>query len=144
LAFLVAAYSDKRMIDVLGLDERHRRVGAVDRTRRGVDQVLDAGVAAAFDHVQESGDVALHIDMRILGRIAHAGLRRQMHDAAEAFAREDRLHRGLIGDIDFLESKVRVALQHREARGLQAGIVVGVEIVESDDLIAALEQRACV
>jgi hypothetical protein len=57
------------MIDILPFGKRHPRVGAVHRTRGGVHQMLDALPAAALEHVQEAGDVALHVHVRILDGI---------------------------------------------------------------------------
>ena len=67
--------------------KRHPRVGAIDGTRRGEHQVLDAVVPAAFQHVERAGDVAVDVGLRRLERIAHAGLGAQMHHAVEALAR---------------------------------------------------------
>ena len=69
-----------------------------------------ARTPAAFEHVQKSRQVGFGVDVRILDRIAHARLRRQMDDVAEGFARKHRLHRGAVGDIDLRKLKLRMAL----------------------------------
>ena len=102
--------------------------------------MLDAVVAAAFEDVQEADDVAVDVDVRILDRIAHAGLRREVDDAAEFLGRKQRLHAAAIGQVELYEAEIPLPLQYLEARGLEARIVVVVEIVEADDLIAAREQ----
>jgi hypothetical protein len=51
----------ERMIDVLLSENGMPGIGAVHRTGGGVHQVLHGVVPAAFDHVQEAGDVALHV-----------------------------------------------------------------------------------
>jgi len=63
-----------RVVDVVVHAEGHVGVGAVDAGTAGVDQVLDAGVAAAFEDVDEAHQVAVDIGMRVLQRIAYAGL----------------------------------------------------------------------
>ena len=45
-----------------------------------------------------------------------------------------------IGQIQFYEAKILVLLQYFEPRGLEPRIVIVVEVVEPDDLIAAREQ----
>src|SRR3546814_10140596 len=48
----------ERVIDVVVDRERHAAVAAVDRARRGVDQMLDGGVPAALEHVDEADEIA--------------------------------------------------------------------------------------
>ena len=127
------------MIDVLGLDERHVRVRAIDRTGRCIHQMLDAAAPASLDHVQESGHVALHVDVRILRRVAHAGLRREVHDPVKPLLLEEGLHRVAVCKLDLLEPEVRLALEQRQARGLESRVVIGVEIVQSHHLVASFQ-----
>ena len=105
--------------------------------------MLDAVVPAALEHVQRAVDVAPHVGVRILQRIAHAGLRGEMHHARELLAREQRRNRRGIGEIELheAETRVREALQ---ARLLERHVVVVVEIVEADDLVARLQQPRAV
>ena len=104
--------------------------------------MFDAALAAALDDVQEAGDVALHVQMRVLGGIADAGLGGKVHDPGEAFAAEQGLHGLAVRKLDLLEAEVRIALQQLQARELQPRIVVGVEVVEAGHVLAALQQRA--
>ena len=60
------------MVDVLVHAEGHRRVGAVDRARRGKDEMLDAVVAAALQHVQRADDVGIDVGVRVFQRVADA------------------------------------------------------------------------
>jgi hypothetical protein len=55
---------------------------------------------------------------------------------------EQLRHRSAIGDVDLLESEGRKSLELGNGRRLQAGIVIGVEIIDADDLIALCEQAA--
>ena len=66
----------QRMLGRRMFGERHRGVGAVHRTGGGIHQVLHPVVAAALQDVQETGDVAGHVHMRVLRRVTHARLRR--------------------------------------------------------------------
>ena len=85
------------MIDVVVNRKRHLGIAAIDRTRRGIDEVLDLRMAATFQNVQKSFDVAVRIGMRVHQGIAHTRLRRQMDHAPDRLLREQLLHPGPIG-----------------------------------------------
>src|SRR5204863_273551 len=61
------------------------------------------------------------------------------HDV-EASLGEHLRHRGAIGDVDAVEGEALPLAEQREPRFLQLRIVVVVDDVEADDLVAALEQ----
>jgi hypothetical protein len=67
-------------------------------------------VAAAFEDVHEADEVAVHIGVRILQRIAHAGLGGQVDDAVELLGGEERFHAGAVGDVQFHEAEVRLGV----------------------------------
>jgi hypothetical protein len=73
-------------------------------------------------------------------RVTHAGLRRQVHHAVEAFRAEQRLQRGAVGHVDALETEARPCLQLLQPGGFQRRVVVVVEVVDAHHLIAALQQ----
>ena len=75
------------MIGALVHGERHFRVGAIDRTRRGEHEVLHAVPPAAFQDVERSDQVALDVGMRIFDRIAYARLRRKVQALPSAVER---------------------------------------------------------
>ncbi len=72
--------------------------------------------------------------------MAHAGLGAQVHDALKLLAREQLGHAGLVGQIEFHEAEAALAIELRQARALQGDVIVVVEIVDTDDLIAARQQ----
>ena len=129
-----------RMIGGVVLRERHVGVGAVYRAGRGVHQVLDAVVAAAFQHVEGAGDVAAHVGVWVLERMAHAGLRREVHHALKFLAREERGHGRLVGEVELHEAKLRLHREAREARLLERNVVVLIQVIETDHLVTAREQ----
>src|SRR5450631_4045116 len=104
--------------------------------------MFHAVVAATFNDLQESGDVAVHIGMRILNGIAHPRLRGQVHHALEFFRAEQCRHCLAIRNILLHEPKARIASQNIQARILQLVIVIVIEIIETDDFVASLEQQA--
>ena len=61
--------------------------------------MLHPVVAAAFEDMEEAGDVAGDIDVRVLGGIAHAGLRGQVDHALGLVRRESRLDGCPVGQI---------------------------------------------
>ena len=70
-------------------------------------------VAAAFQDVQEAGDVAADVDVRVLRGVAHPGLGRQVHHPLRRVGGEGRLHRGAVGQVGL---HVRVAGSVEQAR----------------------------
>jgi hypothetical protein len=62
-------------------------------------------MAAAFEDVDEADQVAVDIGMRVLQRVAHAGLRREIDHALRAFCREKRGDAGAVGDVEARQRK---------------------------------------
>src|SRR4029078_11293743 len=78
--------------------------------------------------------------MRMVERIANAGLRREMNDALGLLLGKGRLDRRPVGQIGLDEAKGLKRLEPREPGFLQRQVVIGAEIVEPDHLVPALEQ----
>jgi hypothetical protein len=129
-----------RVVDAVVHRERHAGIAAVDRRARGIDEVLHAGMPTALEHVHEADEVAVHVGMGVLQRIAHASLRREVDDAVEAFGREEGFHARPVGDVELDEAESVVRLQAGQPVLLEPDVVIVVEIVQADDLVAALEQ----
>src|SRR5690606_24183516 len=73
-------------------------------------------------------------------RIADARLRRQVHHPRRLVGGKGLLHRLAVRQVGGDVGIARLVQQPRQARLLQAGVVVLVEVVNADDLVAALEQ----
>jgi hypothetical protein len=140
VGFLAGGVQAHRVVDGIVDRERDLGVGAVDRRRAGVDEVLDAVVAAAFEQVGEADDVGLHVGVRILQRVAHAGLRGEVDDGIEVALLEQVLHHHAVGDVVLEEAEVGVGFQLFQPREFERRVVVVVEVVDADDLVAAGEQ----
>ena len=102
-------------------------------------------MAAGFQKIDEAGDVAFHIGQRIFRGVAHAGLGGEMDDPVEAVLREAGLHRLLIGKIFVNEHECRAVFGrllalHRETILLELAPVTIVNRIESNALIAALDE----
>src|SRR3546814_3540933 len=60
------------------------RAFAIDRTRRGVDEMLDvARMARRLEHREMAFEIAVLIGEGVFEAVAHARLRREVDDAAE-------------------------------------------------------------
>jgi len=66
--------------------------------------------------------------------MAHAGLRREMHHLGEAMLGEQRRHADTVGEVEPDETKRRRLCELVEACLLERRIIIGVEIVETDDV----------
>ncbi len=128
------------MVHVVVHRERHARVGAVYRAGRRKDEVLHPAVAAAFQDVGEADDVGVDVGVRVLQRIAHAGLGGQVDDDVETLVLEEPLHALPVGQVEPGELEAGPPLELRQAVLLQLDAVVGVQVVETDHPRAAVQQ----
>jgi hypothetical protein len=78
--------------------------------------------------------------VRVLQRVAHACLRGEVHDAVEFLAGEQRRDAVAVRHVHLREAEVRVRREPREPVGLERRVVVVVQVVQADDLVAAREQ----
>jgi hypothetical protein len=58
-----------RVIDVVVYGKRQARVGAIDRTGGGEDEVLGFTMPASFQNIEEPGEIGVEIGMGILQRV---------------------------------------------------------------------------
>ena len=97
-------------------------------------------VAAAFQDVQESGDVAADIHMWILRGITHTGLCREVDHPPRLVCGEHGFHRHAVGQVGMDVGIVGMLGKSGQAGPLDADIVIVAQVVEADHLIAAFEQ----
>src|SRR5260370_1147890 len=102
--------------------------------------MLDGVVPAPLEDVQETENVAVGVGVGVLQRVADACLRREVDDLMRTQLGEERAHAVDVGDVDAAETEPAVLLQLLEARFLQRDVVVVIDVVDSDDLVAAGEQ----
>lgn len=133
-----------RRVDAVLLGERHLLVAAVDRAGAGVDEVPDRVVAAGLEDVEEADEVALEVGAWVLDGVADARLGGEVHNDVEAVLGEQPLDEGGVAQVAAHEGEAAVCVglgQHAQAGVLDAGVVVAVEVVETDDnVIGLLEQ----
>jgi hypothetical protein len=142
VGLLAGAVEAHGVIDIVAGTERHEGIGAIDRRGRGIDQVPAAVVPAALEHVEEADEIRLDIGMRIGQRMPHPGLRRQIHDLRKAM-RCEQFRRGLaFGDVHLLEPEAGKRAELRDASFLEPRIIIGIEIVDPDHVVAVRQQAA--
>lgn len=101
-------------------------------------------IAAGLEHIEESDEVALEVGARVLDGVADARLGGEVHHDIEAVLGEQALDEGCIAQVAAHEGEAAVGVglgQHAQARVLDAGVVIAVKVVETDDgVIGLLEQ----
>ena len=97
-------------------------------------------VPAALEHVEEAREVGVEIGVRVLQRVAHAGLGGEMHHHLRPRGREQRRDRRPVGEVEPLEAEPGPPLQPLEPRLLQPGVVIVVEAVDPQHPAALAQQ----
>ena len=132
-----------RMVHRVLLREGHLAVTAVHRAAGGIHQVGNTLMAAGLQHGPESHQVALDVNSRILDRVAHARLGREVDHPVGLLLGHQGRQAPAIGHIQLGEAKLpgrRGGLQQRQAGPLEGGIVIGVEVVHTHHPLAAGQQ----
>ena len=140
IGFLGRGVQADRMIHIVMHRKRHLGIGAIHRTGRGVDQMLDRVMTAGFQDIHEADQVGIHVGMGILQRIAHPGLRRQIDHPLGLVLGKNLGQRRPIFQTGPKVGKAGMRLQPGQPRLFQGHVVIIVEVVVADDLIAALQQ----
>ncbi len=97
---------------------------------------------AAFEDVKRARQVAVGVRVRVLDRVAHARLRREVDDPLDVALCKEVFHARAVGQVEFLEAESVLFAKPCEPGLLQRRIVVGIQVVEADDLVAAREQES--
>jgi hypothetical protein len=126
----------ERVIDIVALGKRHAGVAAIDARTRGIDEMLDAVLAAAFEDIRETEQIAVHVGGGMGQRVTHAGLRREMDHPIETTVRKERRHRRPVGDIHLDEAEIPLPRQAMKSVPLEADIVIVIEVVDAEHAIA--------
>ena len=96
-----------------------------------------------FEQVDEPDEVARDVRVRILQRITHARLRREMNDTSGRMVSEQALESPTIREIELRETEPLEGIELAQPRFFEPNVVVRVEVVQPDDSLAALEQTLC-
>ena len=99
-------------------------------------------LARGFHQHQMAFDVGLGIGVGVDQRIAHAGLGRQMDDPGDVGMAGEGLFHGLaLGNVGAHHGKALMGQQARGALFLQRDVVIVVEVVDADHLLAPRQKR---
>src|SRR5262245_23011403 len=98
-------------------------------------------VAAAFEHIEEAREIGIDIGVGIDQGMSHAGLRSEMHDGGKAIRRKQLRHELALGKVGPDEFEIRECLKLRDPGLFQMRIVIGIEVVETDHLMAVANSR---
>ncbi|MDT4870262.1 hypothetical protein FQZ97_1053340 [compost metagenome] len=88
----------------------------------------------------ETREIAVEVGVGVRDRVAHAGLRGEVHHGIEAVAGEQLRHRFAIGYVDLFENEARVLHQRRQSGLFERHFVVVVEVVDPDHLMTLQAQ----
>src|SRR6187431_1717118 len=95
-----------------------------------------AVVPAALQHVDETLDVGVDVGVRMVDRMTHAGLGREVDNHLKLVVSKKGCHWRTFSKINLLESEPRMLTQNIQPRLLQRRVVVVVEIVQTDNIAA--------
>lgn len=125
------------LVGAVRFGERDLLVEPVDGTGRGPnDGGLRVGRFAGFEKRDEARDVAVDVGLGILHGVAHAGLCGKVHDVSEGHDVEELGEKLGVVDVAFDDEDL-VRVEKRFTGFLEGGIVVVVEVVESNNAISA-------
>ena len=120
-----------------------RRIGAVDGTRRCEGKMLDPGMAAAFEHAEEAGEIAARIIERVRERVPDAGLGGKMQNIIRLGGFEEHRDSGFLAKVERLEVEAGLCRELRQSRVFQRDIVIVVEAIDADDFSLKSAQGHC-
>ena len=134
------AVETQGMVDIVGNAKRHAAVRAVDRRRRGINQMPAFGVPASLKHIEEARDIGVDIGVWIDQGMTHAGLRSEMHDGGKAMRSKQLGDRLPVCDVDPLELEFRERLEVLDPGLLQVWIVIGIEVIDAHHVMPLPQQ----
>ena len=97
-------------------------------------------VAAALQNIDEADKVAVDVGVRVLQGIAHACLRRQVHDHIKLLGFEQLRRLLAVGQFLLRKLKTRHRLQLGQPVLLQLHVIVIVQIVKADHVVPTVQQ----
>jgi len=93
-----------------------------------------------LQNVHESDDVAVDVRVWILQRIADSCLCGQVDDTARPMFGEETGYLDPVRQIELNETKLGVGTELMEAGFLQSYIIIGVDDIDTDDIVPSFQQ----
>ncbi len=102
-------------------------------------------MAAAFEHMAKTHQIALDVGAGVLQRMAHPGLGSQMHHGTGPHAGKQGRQGLAVDQIQGFKGKALAPhpLDQGQAGPLEGRVVVRVEVVEAHHPLAPCQQRPC-
>src|SRR5436305_15259118 len=79
--------------------------------------------------------------MRILGCIAHPGLSPEVHDTLRLVFGKDLLDLVPVGEVSLEKPELVLSFKPRQPRKLEVHVIVGIQVIDADNLITTGKQR---
>ena len=128
------------MVYCIAFGKRHPGIAAIDAGAAGIDQMLDLVLAAALQDVSKPQQIGVRVIVGLVDGIAHTCLGRQMqHFAWNCFGKQLG-HALAVSHIQFHKAEVGMRTQLLQTGVFECHIVVAVEVVDTDDGHALLQQ----
>ena len=99
-------------------------------------------VPASLENIDEAFEICVDIGVRMIDRMAHAGLRREMDHHRKSMFGKQQGHRPAIREIELHKTEPRILTQDIQSRLLQGGVVVIIKVVQTDNMTALGQQLA--
>ncbi len=101
-------------------------------------------MAASLKDICEANEVGLHIFVRMVDAVADPGLRSEVNDAVELVLFEAGANLGIVRKVCPYEGVGYIAVigrlfQDPQARFLQRRVVIGIDCIEANHIVAALQ-----
>ena len=138
VGFLRGGIQADRMVHGVLFGERQLLVSAIHRTARRIHQMLDPVVAATLQDRKEAHYIPVHVGQRLLQRVAHPRLGGKMDHPVGPLDGVQLRDPFAIFEIELIEAKAILPLQSIKSGSFHNRIVVAVEVVEPNHLLATL------
>ncbi|MEY3459805.1 MAG: hypothetical protein RL215_2962 [Planctomycetota bacterium] len=97
-------------------------------------------VSAAFEKVDEAGEIGVGVGVWVGEGVANAGLSGEVDHAVEGLLVEEPFHCGAVFERKLLKLEFGTGLELCEAIEFELDGIVGIEVIDTDYGVAALEQ----
>jgi hypothetical protein len=102
--------------------------------------MLHAVPSAALQNIQEADQVAVHVSMRVLYRVAYAHLGRKMNNNLRLYFFEQFLHPHSVCQIQQKESEFPMRFEKGEPVFFELHVIIGIQVVHACDIVAFLQK----
>ena len=98
---------------------------------------------AALQQVDETDQVGIDVGVRVLKRVPHAGLSRQVDHDVERLGVKNFAQSLALGDVGLNKRKIGLGLKDLKAVFFQFDVIVGIQVVDAGDVNPVRQQAPC-